>query len=1047
MDHGLEVEFWLRALRRHAVAREVAVPVAAVRRDGSGAESLVPLAAGGAWPDPAAAVAALVGEAEVGWDSPRLAADLDGEALVLVDGEVRGALNAMHRFVDLDVLRGVHRLRLEVLPTGLMGVRHRPPRVRALAFQAVDRALEAIAYDLEALSEWARLESVPATARERAWEGIHAALEPLRALPPDLESWRAWLACEAPDETAEQLRATLLHGEGQAPPLAAVPEGELRNAMAEAGRRLRALYAELAQGYPRGVGGAILMGHAHIDTAWLWPIRVGHQKAVRTFATQAALLRDHPEARFGASAPEHYAAVERAAPELFGRVAGLVRDGRFLPLGAFWVECDANLPGAESIARHLIYGLRYFMDRFGARPEVAFLPDSFGFSPALPSLLAAAGVRLFCTTKLNWNDTTRFPYVDFTWVGPDGASVQAHVFGQGHDGYNGAADLRDIVDTVSGYAARGGRRRVLYTYGHGDGGGGPTAEMLERLRRYRELPLLPAMEHGGPEALLAPAAARPLYRGPLYLEYHRGTYTSQSWAKHLARRAEEALSASEAVDAWASQGGAPSPADDWRSLLRGQFHDILPGSSIHEVYVDLEREWRALLARAEDRLARAAGRLAGTGEQALVVVNRSSLRAPAQTCLVERALQAASTDGRPLRVQRAGAGTIVEVPPLEPFGVAVLAVREGAGDGPVGEGSPAAAASGTVALAHGRLRLEVAAEGITALWHGGERLTAGQVIAYRQHPERYDAWELVPPADRAPVALAHAAPSVEDGPLRATVHLRHTTPGGTEILEDITLDRVLGHVEVGLRVRAAERRLVIAYELRTSLDAEHATAGGMIGTERHPAVPGGPADSARYEWPAHAWVDVSEPTLGLAVLNDGRYGHAFADRTLSVTLVTTPLYPDPLADREAAPARLALVAHDGDWRRADIDARAHAFSAGLATRLGAFSQPHAPAPILGLPSGMRLLAFKGAEDGSSDIVAHLLEGRGERGEARLAYGLPIEDAWQVDLVEERRLDPPGAAVRYEASDGTVALRYRPYALIALRVRPRRPSDAAGHAAG
>jgi alpha-mannosidase len=1040
VKHDEEVAFWAGAMRRYAILRVVAVPMSATTRSVAGRDTVTALRPGDPWPDPAADLIELAGEAAVPWAEPRLLADLDGESLVFVNDRVCGALNARHHYLDPHLAPGTHRLRLEVLPTALMGERYRPPRVRSVTWQEIDRALEATAYDLEVLAEWARLPSLPMPAREHAWAAIHAALQPLRALAPDRESWRVWLARADASGTEEQLRAALHLGEGIAPHLRAVDRTELRSAMAASGRRLRAVYEELGTHFPRGMGRAVLMGHAHIDTAWLWPIGIGHAKAVRTFATAAALLPDHPAARFGASAPEHYQAVERSAPELFTRLTTLVREGRFVPLGAFWVESDANLPGAGSITRQLLYGLRYFAAHFGLRPRVLFLPDSFGYASGLPTLLAAAGIELFCTTKLNWNDTTRFPYVDFTWVGPDGGSVQAHIFGQGWEGYNGAAELGDILATVEGYQRAGGRRAVLYTYGFGDGGGGPTAAMHERLSRYSELPLLPRLEHGAPESLIAQAADMPRYRGPLYLEYHRGTYTSQSWVKHLNRRAEETLAASEALETWLGRAQSPGREADWRILLRGQFHDILPGSSIRPVYGEIEQEWRDLVARAEERLRTAAGRLVPGSADALVVVNRSSQPSPSQALQVAHDVGAVRFRGEPCRTQAGRGGVWVEVPPLEPFGVVVLDVVPPRAGGAPPPTAPQAERSdprgGTLQFEHGAIRLEIRDAGIAGLWFGGELVTSAAIAAYRQHPEAYDAWEVVTPADREPVPLLHAAAAlVADGPLRTAVRLGHRTPEGTEIVEEVAFDRVLGQVEVTTEVRPAERHLVLVYEAHTTLRAPDAVADGLLGTDRHPAVPAGPSDEARFEWPAHAFVDVAEPTLGLAILNDGKYGHAFRDGTLSVTLLTTPLFPDPRADESPAPSRLALVPHTGDWRAAGIDLRARSFSGGLAAALVPAAGGTLAAPVLGLPPGMRLTAFKPAEDGSGEIVCHLLESRGERGRARVRFGLPVEDVWPVDLVDEApRTDPP-LPITFDRPTQTLALAWQPYSLTCLRLRP------------
>jgi len=1033
-----EARFWARALRAYAVVREVGVALTAVGAAAPGSEVAVRLAPGDAWPDPGADRLELVAVGAIPWARPRLSADLDGETLVTVDGRVTGALNACHRTLDTDLPPGERRLHLEVLPTGLMGVRHRPPRVRAVAWQEVDRALEGAAYDLDALVEWASSEALPDAAREAGWAAIAHALAPLRALPPDRAAWTAWVARADVSAEEEGLRAVLAFGEGEAPQLRGLPAQVRDPALAEATGRLRAAFGDLAGRFPRGRGRLVAMGHAHIDTAWLWPVAVGEAKAVRTFATQAALLRDNDAIRFGASAPAHYLAVAREAPDLFARVQALAEQGRFVPLGAMWVEADSQLPDAGAVVRHLLYGLRYLRCHLGVRSRVAFLPDSFGFAGGLPTLLAAAGVRIVCTTKLNWNDTTRFPYTDFTWVGPDGSSVQAHVFGQGPGGYNGSAELADLVGAWDGYERAGGRGPVLYTYGHGDGGGGPTAAMAERLARYRQLPLLPEVVHAGPEALLDAAdPSLPRYRGPLYLEYHRGTYTSQSWLKRLNREATAALAAAEAFEAWAARGAGPSREDDWRIVLRNQFHDILPGSSVRAVNARAEAEGRSLVDRAYRRIDDALGKLVAPGPPALVVANLSGQASPGRVVHVDRPVDAARASGRALRVQAVDGGALVEVPPLEPFGLTVVALDAASATAAATPPSmPLPTADGAVCVTAGGLRVDVDDAGIAGIWLDGERLVdRARVRAYRQHPDPFDAWELVAPADRSPVDLEHAPlEAVCDGPLRTAVRLRHRTAWGTEIVEEVALDRLLGQVDLRVQVTPAERHLVVAYEARTVLRTADAVAGSMVGVDRHPGVPAGPADAARFEWPAHAWVDVSEPGLGLALLDDGRYGHAFADGVVSVTLVTTPLFPDPRADESPAPARLALVAHHGDWRAADVDLRAQALGAGVRAVVMPAGEAPAPAPLAGLPPGLRLLGVKGAEDGSGDLVVHLLEVRGTRGEAALHPAIKIAQAQSVDLVDEAPCDDAGQ-VSFDRASQALTVAWLPYALLVVRLRP------------
>jgi len=1032
MDLRTEFRFWQTALSRFSILdeRPITLPRVVCLKDGKAAAPQ-PLGPHGLWPDPHADELQVQVETEVPWPDARLRLDVDGEGLLQVDGISRAASNAFHRHADLHLPPGRHLLSLDVLRTGLMGVEVAAPRLR-LGWQRIDREAQAAAFDLEVLAEWTLDEATPPAAAALGREGLLAALRPLRALPPDRAVLQDWLRREGASAEEEGLRRALRGAEGGLPALQGPARDEVAAAVRDCASALRRLFGQLQAQLPKGAAQAVPLGHAHIDLAWLWRMETARKKARRTYATQAELLANHPEWRLGVSQPELWQWLKEDDPELFRRLVSLVRDGRIEPLGATWVEIDGQLPDAAAVLRHLLYGLRYYEAQLGVRPRTAFLPDSFGFAAGLPTLLAAAGVRHFCTTKLRWNDTTRFPYTDFTWVGPDGATVQGHLFSSAEGGYNAPATLGDLRRTAERHAADGGRGPFLYAFGYGDGGGGPTPEMLERLRRYRELPLMPDLTWA-PLASNLPVDGTPSFRGPLYLEYHRGTYTSQSWAKYLLRQAEAHLAAAEARSTWA-RAGRTKPSPDWRALMRLQFHDILPGSSIGPVYKDLRAELEALLGRArhDDAAAMAALAGEGPGRACLVLGNRAGFASPARLVEVSRPYAPLAADGSPGTIQRSGDAYLVQAAALPAFGTAALPVTRVEPPAPRPPGP-----CDEAWLEGGDLRIRIGAAGIESLLYAGEEMLDGVagLEIYRQHPEQFDAWELVPPEFRVPLDLGHLEPvQVEFGPLRDAVLLRHKGPEGLDVQERIALERQSGALTVSISAKLPARHVVLRYALPTKLKAHAVTAEGMWGTELHPVVAAGPADSARYEWPAQRFVDISEPHLGLALLNDARYGHAVQGGTLYLTLATSPLYPDPHADEEPAPVCLELRPHRGDWRDAGILAAAHVHAAGIAAELRE-SVPKAPAgPCSGLPDNLRLLGMKPAEDGSGDIIVYLGELCGDRGACVLSFPWTLQAAVACDLVTEQAQDDQ--TLLSVSEDGQRAhLRFLPYQPITIRIRP------------
>ena len=357
---------------------------------------------------------------------------------------------------------------------------------------------------------------------------------------------------------------------------------------------------------------AIATGHAHIDTAWLWPIRETVRKCVRTFASAVALMDDEPDFVFSCSQAQQYEWVREREPELFERIAAKVAAGQWVPVGGMWVEADMNLPSGESIARQIVHGQRWFAEHFGVTCTEVWIPDVFGYPGSLPQIFAAGGMRRFVTQKLSWNSTNRFPHQTFWWEGIDGSRVLTHF--PPVDTYGAEITPAELSESMERFAEHAWSDVSLIPYGYGDGGGGPTREMLARAARLADLDPMPHVELGSAarffehvEAEAAAGAPVPVWRGELYFETHRGTLTSQLRTKLGNRRCERLLREAELWTATAALGGAevdPHELDEtWREVLTQQFHDILPGSSIAWVHADAEEVFDRVAADLEQRIA------------------------------------------------------------------------------------------------------------------------------------------------------------------------------------------------------------------------------------------------------------------------------------------------------------------------------------------------------------------------------------------------------------------------------------------------------------
>jgi len=348
-------------------------------------------------------------------------------------------------------------------------------------------------------------------------------------------------------------------------------------------------------------------GHAHLDLAWLWPYWRTRQKIAHTIANVLALMERYPDYRYSQSQPQLLQWLKEDLPEVYARVKERVEQGRFEPVGAMWVESDCNLPSGESLVRQIMHGTRFLREEFGITPRVIWLPDVFGYSAALPQIMRGCAIPCFMTTKISWNQFNRLPVDTFRWRGIDGSEVLAHFLTAPSENasrpaytYNGPLQPCDISGTWRIYQQQALNDELLYLGGWGDGGGGPTEEQLERAQIMADLPAFPRVRMGRVETYFADLYQRlwehphlPTWVGELYLEYHRGTYTSQARNKAANRRMELLYRDVEVLNAWASLYGAPLQQEKlntgWKLILLNQFHDVLPGSSIHEVYTDTAR--------------------------------------------------------------------------------------------------------------------------------------------------------------------------------------------------------------------------------------------------------------------------------------------------------------------------------------------------------------------------------------------------------------------------------------------------------------------------
>ena len=752
------------------------------------------------------------------------------------------------------------------------------------------------------------------------------------------------------------------------------------------------------------------IGHAHIDTAWLWPIEETRRKCQRSFANALALMDEYPEFKFACSQAAQYVMMEESDPDLFARIKAKAASGQWIPVGGSWVEPDCNLPSGESMSRQFLYGQRYFERTFGARSRIFWNPDVFGYAGQLPQLMREAGMDRFLTQKLSWNRFTSPPHHSFFWRGIDGSEVLTHF--PPADNYNGFASMEEMRYHAANYKDADRSAEGLYLFGYGDGGGGPDAIMVESLRRTKDLLGVPRSETRDPnvffDRLERDAGKFNTIEGELYFEYHRGTYTSQAEVKRLNRLTEGRLQDLDCLCAAALLAGKPPPSRGevealWRVLLTNQFHDILPGSSIGEVYARTRKELGELAARIE----------ALSGELAASLSVPGAASHPINTTGFARSEIVQGTDGSLHHVVAApfSAGRI------EDTKESVRVVESG----------------GEVRLENSRLAAIFSKTGnLRSLVHrasGREALAAeaNRFVLFDDRPTEYEAWDIDPFA----LETAHDAGPAErctivaSGPLRAEMRFERRIGKRSSMVQTVRLDAASPHLEFDTVIDWQERRTLLKAAFPLAVAAPRATYETMFGAVERPTHASTDADLAQYEVPGHRWADLSEPDFGVSLLSDARYGYATFGNVLSLSLLRGTMSPDAEADLGTHRFRYALYPHAGDWRRAGSVGAAMRFNRPLLWAKGSPAKILERPLVSAAPDNVVVDTIKPAEDGAGWVV-RLYESHGATTAATLRFGAPLTAVRRSNTLEDRIEAVPVA-------DGTCALVLRPFQIVTLRI--------------
>lgn len=833
-------------------------------------------------------------------------------------------------------------------------------------------------------------------------------------------------------------------------------------------------------------------GNSHIDAAWLWPWTETVDVVHRTFGTALQLMDEYPQLHYAQSAAQYSEWMEQKYPSLFDETVARAKQNRWELVGGMWVEPDLNMPDGESLVRQLLVGKRYFRQKYGVEVRIGWNPDSFGYNWQLPQIYKKSGVDYFVTQKMSWNETNQLPLKLFWWQSPDGSRVLTYF----PSGYGGELEpLRLTLDLKKAASLNPGLTEVMHLFGESDHGGGPTRDMLDRgIRWSRPEVVFPQMNFGSAQEFFSgletkldsehspvwnykTVAARkpelppssggrielPVWNDELYLEFHRGVFTTHAQHKWNMRHSEEWLLNAEKYSALAWLEGGSYPADSfteaWKKVLFNQFHDLAAGSGIGVIYKDAQRDYDIVHWIANDATSHAFGTLSekvNTGASRGVPVIVWNSQAWSRRDLVEfevtmpeklnSELTVLDSQGKPLLAQvlsrRPETNTfhlLAKVDRVPALGYTVLHV--------VPRTAPPAptdlTAQGTT-LENSQLRVTVdrqtgcilslydKQDKFEAIAHGG---CGNQLVAFEDKPKDFDAWNIDADFEKVstPLNQVDSVELVEHGPVRATIRItRHWQ--NSSFVQDVSLHAGMARVDIGNDIDWHETHILLKAAFPLAASSAEATYEIPYGTINRPTSRNNSWEAAKFEVPAIRWADLGDAKHGFSLINESKYGYDAKENVLRLSLLRSTTSPDPDADRGRHRFSYSLYTHTGDWKQALTVRRGYEFNSKLqafavAAHEGRLSSDHSFVELK--PENLVLTALKRTEDGNS-LLLRFYEWAGQSGDAVVTVPAGAISARLTNLMEE----PYGGELSLK--NDRVVIPFHPFEIISLEVNyPRR----------
>ena len=767
-----------------------------------------------------------------------------------------------------------------------------------------------------------------------------------------------------------------------------------------------------------------VVGHTHIDVAWLWRLKHTREKAMRSFSTVLKLMNEFDEYTFIQSQPQLYAYIKNDCPEIYEGIKKRVADGHWEADGGMWLEADCNISSGEALTRQFLYGMGFLGHEFHHQCEYLWLPDVFGYSWALPQILKGVGIDTFMTTKISWNQFNTMPHDLFKWRGIDGSEVMTYFIttpdwwgplDARFSTYNGMMTPRSAIGSWVKFHDKNLSNETLVSYGYGDGGGGVNREMLKMRRAMAQIPGLPHVVTARPsdffrrlhEKLDTTDQYVPVWDGELYLEYHRGTYTSQGYNKKMNRRMEFGLAASEWLSALSMLSGGKYDSDafveNWRTVLRNQFHDIIPGSSIGEVYQDCHKEYGQVeesLARIQDT---AFAQLTQPQENAFTLWHFGSFPRNDVVFIAETADGVFKDDaGYVLPSQKVEGGyhVAVNLPAMSVSTITFEKCAYEAAETPFNYGT---ILFPSLVTPHYRVKWNKNGQ-IVGLFDRdnnrsvlaeGER---GNVLEfYEDRPLGNDNWDidLFYLFKHEEATLVSGPEVIENGSLRFVLRFRYAYRH-SEFVQDVIFYANSRRIDFKTEAEWHEDHRVLKAAFPVNVRSTRATYDIQYGHVERPTHYNTSWDYARFEVVAHKWADLSEEGYGVSILNDCKYGHNIYGNAMHITLLKSSKNPDTEADMGHHTFTYALLPHAGNAVQGDT------IEESVRLNLPVHVLPGCAAKEMHMEIGNRGVyvdAFKKAEDGE-DLILRVHECRGGCVECEFYPGFRIRGYIPCNLLEE-----------------------------------------------